>query len=215
MKCELCDTRKPRRYCPGVRGDICPQCCGTEREVTVSCPLDCEYLLEARRHERFPELDPKHIPNGDVRVTEAFLEEHDALIGWFSRMILDACLMTPGAVDNDLREALETMIQTYRTRMSGLIYETRPNNPIAGAIQARVFQAFEETQRAEAQQRGGVSGIRDASVLGVLVFLQRVALHWNNQRSRGRSLISFLLARYGEVAGQQQQQQPPPSLVLP
>ena len=48
MKCRICDTRKPRRYCPGVTGDICSICCGNEREVTVDCPLDCPFLVEAR-----------------------------------------------------------------------------------------------------------------------------------------------------------------------
>ena len=55
--CAICHTRRPRRYCPGVRGHICPVCCGTERENTVSCPLDCPYLREARvrEKERIPE----------------------------------------------------------------------------------------------------------------------------------------------------------------
>ena len=52
MACAICETRRPRRFCPGVRGDICSICCGTEREVTVDCPLDCEYLQEARRHDK-------------------------------------------------------------------------------------------------------------------------------------------------------------------
>ena len=44
MNCAICETRRPRRYCPGVRGEICAICCGTAREVTVDCPLDCPYL---------------------------------------------------------------------------------------------------------------------------------------------------------------------------
>ena len=52
MACALCETRRPRRFCPGVRGDICTLCCGSEREVSVACPLDCEYLREAHKHEK-------------------------------------------------------------------------------------------------------------------------------------------------------------------
>ena len=52
MKCHICDTRKPRRHCPGVNGEICSICCGNEREVSISCPLDCPYLVEARLHEK-------------------------------------------------------------------------------------------------------------------------------------------------------------------
>ena len=57
MPCAICQIRRPRRFCPGVRGDICSLCCGTEREVTVNCPLDCEYLQEARKHEKLSEFD--------------------------------------------------------------------------------------------------------------------------------------------------------------
>lgn len=198
MECRICETRKPRRYCPGVGGDICSQCCGTEREVSIDCPLDCEYLIEARKHEKFTEVDPKLFPNRDIRVTDEFMNEHDALLGFLSRAILSATLNTAGANDNDLREALDTMIRTYRTRQSGLIYETRPANPVAGMIQQQTLDAIGQFQEAEARQTG-VHSMRDADFLGVLVFLQRVAIHWDNKRPRGRSLISFLLEHYGQA----------------
>src|ERR1700682_5299675 len=70
MKCKICNTRKPRRYCPGVNGDICSICCGSEREVTVNCPLDCPYLVEARHHEKPPAMSAQQLPNQDVRISE-------------------------------------------------------------------------------------------------------------------------------------------------
>ncbi|MCC6390964.1 MAG: hypothetical protein IT167_10185 [Bryobacterales bacterium] len=186
-------------------GDICSQCCGTEREVSIDCPLDCEYLLEARKHEKFTEVDPKLIPNRDIRVTDEFMNEHDAFLDFLARTLLTATLNTAGANDNDLREALETMIRTYRTRQTGLIYESRPSNPVAGMIQQQTLEEIGQFQEAEARQTG-VHSLRDTDVLGVLVFLQRIAVHWDNKRPRGRSLISFLLERYG---------QPRPSPVAP
>jgi len=196
-----------------VGGDICSQCCGTEREVSIDCPLDCEYLLEARKHEKFTEVDPKLIPNRDIRVTDEFMNEHDAFLDFLARTLLTATLNTAGANDNDLREALETMIRTYRTRQTGLIYESRPSNPVAGMIQQQALEEIGQFQEAEARQTG-VHSLRDTDVLGVLVFLQRIAVHWDNKRPRGRSLISFLLERYGQprpspVAPQS------PSLIIP
>ncbi|MCZ2146184.1 MAG: hypothetical protein LC126_00225 [Bryobacterales bacterium] len=213
MECRICETRKPRRYCPGVGGDICSQCCGTEREVSIDCPLDCEYLLEARKHEKFTEVDPKLIPNRDIRVTDEFMNEHDAFLDFLARTLLTATLNTAGANDNDLREALETMIRTYRTRQTGLIYESRPSNPVAGMIQQQALEEIGQFQEAEARQTG-VHSLRNTDVLGVLVFLQRIAVHWDNKRPRGRSLISFLLERYPQprpspVAPQS------PSLIIP
>src|SRR5882762_8630571 len=101
MACAICETRRPRRFCPGVRGDICAICCGTEREVTVSCPLDCEYLREARKHDRPPLLDEAAMPNRDVKVTERMIEENEPLLSFLSSALLRAALETPGANDFD------------------------------------------------------------------------------------------------------------------
>jgi len=115
MKCRICETRKPRRYCPGVRADICSPCCGAEREMTVDCPLDSEYLREARLHEKPPEVDAAAYPNKDVRLTEEFLRDHEQLLVYTGAKLMEAALETGGAVDDDVREALESLIRTYRT----------------------------------------------------------------------------------------------------
>src|SRR3954451_7761106 len=141
MACAICETRRPRRYCPGVRGDICSICCGTEREMTVNCPLDCEYLQEARRHDRPPALNPADVPNQDVRITEKFVEEHESLLTVLANVVCGAALDTPGAVDYDAREALEALIRTYRTLDSGVYYESVPTNPLA----ANIFRAVQNT----------------------------------------------------------------------
>src|SRR5687767_6973456 len=70
--CAICNTRRPRRYCPGVSAHICPICCGTERENTISCPLDCQYLMEARVREKELEIDPKQMPHPEVKIDESF-----------------------------------------------------------------------------------------------------------------------------------------------
>jgi hypothetical protein len=188
--CRICEVRRPRRYCPGVRGDICSLCCGTEREATVDCPFECEYLQEARRRERPPEVDPKTIPNQDVQVTEQFLSKQDELLAHCGRTLLNAALES-AAIDFDVREALESMIKTYRTLESGLIYETRPSNPLAAHVQQRMQEGI-ASYRQEHAQRTGMSTVRDADVLGVLVFLQRLELHYNNQRRKGKAFLDHL-----------------------
>ncbi len=195
MSCAICETRKPRRYCPGVRGEICAPCCGAEREVTVECPFECEYLQEARRHERVPELKEEEIPNRDIEITDAFLEENDPLVALSSRMLLEAAGETPGAIDADVRQALGALIRTLRTRQSGLYYESRPDNPLAAAVQ-QGFQARLEKFRQELARNATGGTIRDAALLGVLVFLERVALHYDNGRKRGRSFLHFLRGRF-------------------
>ena len=190
MKCQICDTRKPRRYCPGVNGEICSICCGNEREVSISCPLDCPYLVEARRHEKPHELNPDEVPNRDVQVTEEFLREHEAAVGVLGRAAARSFARSAGAVDSDVRDALESLIRTYRTLQSGLYYETRPTNLIAAGIHQRMQEAVDGLRKELAEKNA--TPLRDAEILGTLVFLERVELHENNGRPRGRAFIDYL-----------------------
>ena len=54
--------------------------------------------------------------------------------------------------------------------------------------------------------------LRDADVLGVLVFLERLELQHNNGRRRGRAFLDFLRAYLPEPPAEVAEQQP--SLIL-
>jgi hypothetical protein len=188
--CKICQKKRARRYCPGVGGDICPVCCGTERENTIDCPLDCEHLQSARRHEQPTALDPVSLPNQDVRVSEDFIREHEELVVWLT-LALEQAMEKERAVDTDAREALQALIRTYRTLESGLIYETRPQNPFAAAIQTELKTSIDDVRKRLTEQ-SGMHTLRDAEILGALVFLERLELQYNNGRRRGRAFFDFL-----------------------
>jgi hypothetical protein len=184
-------------------------CCGNEREVTVDCPLDCEYLQEARKHDKLPEIG--EVPNRDIQVSEKLLRDNEDLLSFLSATILRAALETPGVIDFDVRDALESLIRTYRTLQSGVYYESRPTNPLAGALYGLVQEALAEYRKAE-QQHMGMTRTRDADVLGLLVFLQHFELNQNNGRRRGRAFLDALRNFYTPPASE-----PPAasSLILP
>jgi hypothetical protein len=71
---------------------------------------------------------------------------------------------------------------------SGLVYRSRPDNPLA----ARVYSGVEETVRQIRAELAKHGGLPDSAVLGVLVFLQRIGLQRNNGRPKGRAFIDFL-----------------------
>jgi hypothetical protein len=75
-----------------------------------------------------------------------------------------------------------------------LYYESRPANLVAAAIQQKLQDAIQELRKDMSQQ--GVTAIRDAEILGVLVFLERVGVHQNNGRPKGRSFIDYLRATF-------------------
>jgi hypothetical protein len=176
-------------------GDICSLCCGAEREVTVTCPFDCEYLQEARRHEKPAPVNQADVPNHDVRLTEQFVEEHQGLLSFLGKAIGVAAAETPGTVDYDVREAIEALARTYRTLGSGVYYESVPENPLAANV-FRIVQGALAEFRSSEQQQLGMSRTRDTDILGVLVFLQRIELHRNNGRRRGRAFLDSLRAFY-------------------
>jgi hypothetical protein len=195
-----------------VRGDICTLCCGAEREVSVDCPLDCEFLVEARKHDKPPSLAGVELPNRDIQVTEKFLRDNQRLLEFLSAAMLNAALGTPGVVDFDVREALDCLIRTYRTLQSGIHYESLPTNPLAGAIYSAVQGACEEFRKSEKEQLG-LTHTRDADVLGTLVFLQHFELDRNNGRKRGRAFLDALHSFYADAAPPSPE--PGSSLVLP
>jgi hypothetical protein len=194
MKCVICEVRKPRRFCPGVHGEICTLCCGTERENTVSCPLDCIYLREARTREKPLELDPAAIPFSDIRVPPQLLEERPEIGMMAMASLAVAVASTGGAIDYDVREALDALIRTSKTLQSGLVYDTRPVNPVAAAIYDRLQEGIEKGRKDIAARTG--TSVRDADILGMLVVLHRLEYRYNNGRKRGRAYIDYLVQHF-------------------
>jgi hypothetical protein len=194
--CKLCEKRRARRHCPGVAADICPQCCGTGREITIDCPPDCAFLREARVHEKAAPLVRENIPNLDIELKENLMQEHEHEVMALSLALVRA-MDQEKAVDMDAREAIESLVRSYRTLQSGLIYEARPQNPYAAAIQERLTKAIEELRKSIAEETG-MEMLRDADVLAALVFLQRLELQHSNGRTRGRAFFDFLKIYFPE-----------------
>ena len=166
----------------------------------MTCPLECEYLREARKHDKAPPIDPEQIPNRDIDVKDELLSENEKLLAFLSLVLMRAARETPGVVDFDMREALDALTRTYRTLQSGVYYESRPNNPLAAHI-CRVVQAGIAEFRREETETLGMTKTRDGDILGLLVFLQRFELDQNNGRRKGRAFLDALSRIYADEAG--------------
>jgi len=190
--CRICGKRRPKRACPAVGGDICPICCGTEREISLSCPLDCEFLRMGHRHEKPVPIAENQLAYPEVDVTEEFLLDQEELLLFCAYSLLQAALHTPGAIDTDVIAALQALIQTRRTQESGLFYETRPeNNSIAAGVQ-RSFTASLEAYEKLREEREGPASVRNSDLLKILVFLLRIGEQNQNGRPRGRMFVDLL-----------------------
>lgn len=209
MACLVCNKRKGKRFCPAKAGKICTPCCAAEREETIDCPFDCPHLKESRAHEHKGLLEPDNFPYKEIRITDTFLRDHEDLLMGTGRAVLSAALESPRPTDRDTREALDALIQTYKTLDSGIYYETRPDSAYARDIMGRIQQRLQEFKESERQQ-AGFSRTRDGDIRALLIFLYRMALDRDNGRSRGKAFLDFLLQHFPPA-----DVKPAPSLIVP
>jgi hypothetical protein len=207
--CKICGKRRARRACPAVHGDICTICCGTEREVSLSCPLECEYLQEAHRRERPVQVSDKQLSNSDVPVSEEFLQTHEELVMFCIYSLVQAAIQTAGALDTDVLAALEALIQTHRTLESGLVYETRAENTVAAAVQRSFAASLADYEKLLAE-REAFSPVRNSEILKVLAFLHRLGRQNLNGRPRGRMYLDLLR----RMTPEQRVEQPVASIII-
>lgn len=198
MPCAICKTAKAKRFCPGIGEEICTACCGAGREESIDCPLTCEYLAEAHRHEKKPRHDPEAMPGKDVPIDDDFLRANEFLIVLLGSAMSEAVRPYPGATDADAVDALDCLAKTWRTLIAGIYYETKPVNPVAldmfDGVKARV-----EDIRSRMKEADPAESLPDSLVLGVLVFLQRVAFGLNNGRARCKAFLVFLAQFYVDM----------------
>ena len=200
MSCVICKIRKEKRFCPAVHGRICPQCCGEQREVTLECPLDCPYLIQAREHERprsADQIDPAALFL-QIEVSDQFMYQHEHLLMGLTYALAKAARGDRSLHDQDLIAALAVLAKSYERRVnSGLHYE----QPLTSDSQRRAANEVETMVREyrEAEQKHmGYSSLRDSEVLNGLVFLVRLAHGRTSGRPKSRAFVEFLFAQFPE-----------------
>jgi hypothetical protein len=214
LSCAICEERKEKRFCPAVHGKICPQCCGEQREVTLDCPSDCPYLLQARQQAREHAKARQEEPGErdrealfpEVEIPEQFLYEREELILGLSFALVKSARADRSLTDRDLIAAVSSHAKSYQTLVnSSLIYEPATANvahqSIVRDIAREVEAMVREFREAEQQHIGEIPGhtrLRDSDVLKALVFLLRMGLGRTSGRPKSRAFVDFLFAQFPE-----------------
>jgi hypothetical protein len=200
LSCVICAIRKEKRFCPAVHGRICPQCCGEQREVSLDCPSDCPYLMQAREHER-PRSADQIDPAGlflQIEVSDQFIYEKEHLLMGLSYALAKAARGDRSLHDQDLITALTMLAKSYERRInSGLHYEQPLTSDSQRRAAAEVETMVKEYREAE-QKHIGYSTLRDSEVLKALVFLLRLANGRTSGRPKSRAFVEFLFAQFPE-----------------
>lgn len=200
MSCAICEIRKEKRFCPAVHGRICPQCCGEQREVTLDCPSDCPYLVQAREHEkpRPAEQIDLAVLFLDVEVSDQFMYESEHLLMGLTYALAKAGRADRSLHDQDFIAALSALATSHqRLANSGLHYEQPLTSEAQRRVAAEVENMLKEYREAE-QKHMGYSTLRESDVLKALVFLVRLAHGRTSGRPRSRAFEEFLFAQFPE-----------------
>ena len=178
--------------------------------MTLDCPSDCPYLLQARQqarehattHERLLEQD-REAMFPEVDIPEQFLYEREELILGLSFVLAKSARTGRSfgdrpLVDRDLIEAVSSLAKSYQTLVnSSLIYEP-PTTNVAHQIVAREVETMVREFREAEQQHIGRTRLRDSDLLKALVFLLRMGLSRTSGRPKSRAFIDFLFAQFPE-----------------
>lgn len=213
MSCPICEVRKEKRFCPAVHGKICPQCCGEQREITLDCPADCVYLLQARQQAREhdsaairedrADIEERASLFPEIEISEQFLYEREELILGLSYALAKSAraertLDGRPLMDRDLMAALSSLAKSYQTLVSSnLIYEQTTTNLAHQSIAREVETMVREFREAE-QRHIGHTRLRDSEVLKALVFLLRLSWGRSSGRPKSRAFVDFLFAQFPE-----------------
>ena len=206
MSCAICEIRKEKRFCPAVHGRICPQCCGEQREVTLDCPSDCTYLLQAREHEKPRSAGQIRAGQIDgaglflqVELSDKFMYEKEHLLMGLTFALAKAAKANRDLRDQDLIAMLSALATSYERRVnSRLVYEEQPlTNESLRRAAAEVETMIAEYREAE-QQHTGRSTLKESDVLKGLVFLLRLAHARTSGRPKARAFVEFLFSQFPE-----------------
>jgi hypothetical protein len=196
LNCPICEKRKATRYCPAKGGKICAVCCGTEREVSITCPPDCAYLVAAHRyedeHKRALRTDTAFL---EERIPHDILHTHQQLIAALAFQTAKFASNQTSTADPDILASLAALGGTYKTLQSGLLYEKLPDIPVQRDLYLALSQFLNEIKQ-KAAESGNSAALKDAAIFQVIVFLYRTGLLRSNGRPRSRRFIEFLRRQF-------------------
>lgn len=219
MNCPICQKCKPERYCPAIGEKICAICCGTEREVSLNCPLHCPYLISAHRYEeetlktKAPRntKEPEEIPFADVRFPPSLIRDHETLAVGACATIMKFAGQHSTITDADVLASLSALAESARTAAAGIYYEKRPDDALRRDLYTELADFLTNVKKHEAE-RVGYTALKDSDVFHILVFLVRLGTQRSNGRPRSKAFLGFLQRQFPAVRETLEEQ---PRLIIP
>ncbi len=191
--CPICEKRRAERFCPAKGERICAIDCGTEREVSIDCPVGCAHLQAAHRWERdHPKpLDENQIPFPDVAFPEQLLRSGQPVLSGFVFTVLVFARDHQSLNDADIFAAAKAAAETHRTLVSGIYYEKPPQYPLAGELYAALMKFIDDEKKRETAMPESTA-LNEEQYFHLLVLFLRLCQMRTNGKPLSRSFLEFL-----------------------
>jgi hypothetical protein len=207
MICPICEKRRAERYCPAKGEKICAIDCGTEREVTIDCPIDCSYLAAGHRWEQSHSkaIAESEVPFPEVSFPPDLIRTQQALLAGLGYSVLIYAADQRPLTDAEVFSAVQALAETRRTLLSGIYYERPPDNPIASGLYAAIAKYIDDEKK-HAAEHPEFPALKDTEVFHLLVFFLRFGKLRSNGRPRTRAFIGFLRSQFPQEAAASKQE---------
>ena len=198
MKCCLCDQRKAKRQCPAKNALICAQCCGEKRVLEIDCPESCEYLKSGRQHEI--EDFYKHIRSRNsesYQKIQRFLAAHEDAVAQLEFVLARERLSDRDLTDNHVVQAIDVLLETYRTEDKGVLYEKTSDDLRIEALRRELKKAIETLRNPEGQESRGIvdpkaARLQLSEAIECLEVTRSIALAYLEDRRSASGYVDFL-----------------------
>jgi len=198
MKCCLCEQRKAKRHCPAKNTLICPQCCGEKRVLEISCPETCEFLSAGR--ERDIQEFERHMRNLDPAARErsrrVLLENQDT-VAYLEYTIAQERLLSRDLTDSDVAQAIDVLLETYRTEEKGVLYEKQSDSLRVESLRRELRSVLESLRNPEREANEGVvdpqnKRLKLSAAIDCLEYIRSLVAAFREDRHAAVPYVDFL-----------------------
>jgi hypothetical protein len=198
MKCVLCEQRKAKRFCPAKNAQICGFCCGTKRVLEIFCPESCGYLQEGRKRdiEDYQKRVQKMDPSGQEKY-RSVISRHQDVIAHLEYAISRERFLSRDLKDKDVAQAIDVLLDTYRTEDKGILYEKTSDNLRIEPLRQELRKIVESYRNPEGSEKTGVvdpknTRLQLGGAIECLEFIRTLISLYMEDRSSISGYIDFL-----------------------
>lgn len=116
-KCIICNKDKGKRFCAAINSNICPLCCGSQRQKEITCFPECEYLKKGKEYQFARRISQEINSSFKTEADDIFKNNNEAVEFAFplEKFFVKKFYYDSGIYDSDIYNAL-VKIYLYQTK---------------------------------------------------------------------------------------------------